>query len=170
MEDERGFGNIIFYIIAAIIAILTSLKSKKKQQGRPAEPGQGVPSGRFGFPDDLFDDTEEVQGQETVLIPGERLLRQGPTVASANMRNVAGEDVFAKEGMSSLDIVGTAKRFDKLIRSTSTYSYDSDPDGDIAGDVAVEASWFAGDDFDAREAVIFSEIINRYNIDRGLTI
>ena len=154
MEEERGFGNIIFYIILGIIAIVSSIKGKKKQQ--PGMPGGSAPSesGRTYFPDELFDEDEEEYAPErtdTAFSRGAEGKYEEPMAP-----------VFANEGVSALDHMETTRRFEELLRETSTHDgFDWDKSDQGADSEAGIDINLIPEEFDARQAVIYSEIINR---------
>jgi hypothetical protein len=170
MEEEKGIGNIIFYIVAAIIAVISSIKNKKKvPSGTP--PGYPQPSGKpGGFPDDMFDEPEEVgYGYEEVpepytTIPEPKTTPLTPvfTAEMEGSHSASTAEKFSGEGVSALDHVETARRFEELVRQTETvvydikeadlYDYDT-TDAEEAGDDF--------DDFDARKAIVWSTIIER---------
>ncbi len=172
MEEERGIGNIIFYIILAIIAIVSSIKGKKKQQGTPGGPAPSQ-QGRSYFPDELFEDDvddeatqrgywEKPMARETVITSESRPSQ----VFSGEMEGSYDEpmaSMFAGEGVSALDHMATSRRFEELLRETSTNDgFDwaaSEKDGfeDGAG-IDLE---LLPEEFDGRQAVILAEIINR---------
>jgi len=170
MEEEKGIGNIIFYIVAAIIAVISSIKSRKKvPPGTP--PGYPQTSGKpGGFPDDMFDDVEE----ETYSYEEEPApymtapVQTVPTVAPVFTAEAEGgysepmAEKYAGEGVSSLDHVETARRFEELVRQTETavydlkeadlYDYDSQETDEVDSDY---------EEFDARKAVVWATIIER---------
>jgi len=160
MDDDKGIGNIIFYVIAAIIAIVSSIKKKKNvPQGGGGLPQGDEKPGRF--PDDMFDDEEEPAYREEyrdepvrppILVP-EYSAREGTYEEPLAPK-------FSGEGISSLDHIETERRFEELLRETATiyetkeadlYDYDTIDDGEFTLD----------EEFDARKAVIWSEIIAR---------
>jgi hypothetical protein len=170
MDDEKGFGNIIFYIIAGIIAIISSIKSKKK-------PGQGMPGGPMpgqsppgGFPDDMFDEEPDefpLPGEyDTPPYQSEPVLqRQQPSVVAMTpeMEGAYGEPMSTSvtgEGVSALDFIETEKRFEELLKETSTFHYDWEKSNQ---QVEVDESDMDAlfDEFDGRKAVIYSEILAR---------
>jgi len=160
MEDERGIGNIIFYVIAAIIAIVSSIKKKKNLP----EGGSGLPPGEEkpgGFPDDMFDDEPEpVYSEEYMEEPVKQIAVVPEYSAMEGTYEEPLAPKFSGEGISSLDHIETERRFEELLRETATiydtkeaelYDYDTVDDGEFTLD----------EEFDARKAVIWSEIIAR---------
>lgn len=160
MDDDKGIGNIIFYVIAAIIAVVSSFKKKKNLP----EGGGGLPPGEerpVGFPDDMFEDEEEPAYREEY--------RDEPVRPPVNVPVYsAGEGTyeeplapkFSGEGISALDHIETERRFEELLRESATiydtkeaelYDYETVDDGEFTLD----------EEFDARKAVIWSEIIAR---------
>jgi len=171
MEEERGFGNIIFYIILGIIAIVSSIKGKKKQQ--PGIPGGSKPSeaGRSYFPDELFEDDDESapekgywdephRGEPVIAASG----RKDPAFSQATEGSYKEPmaSMFANEGVSALDHKATAKRFEELLKEPSINdSFDwNEPEKENEDDTRFDIDLIT-EEFDARKAVIFSEIINR---------
>lgn len=133
MEEERGIGNIIFYIILAIIAIVSSIKGKKKQQQQQGAPGGSQPSeqGRSYFPDELFEDDDEEpvrqrgywadpqRREPEIIVPG-----RAATIFSHEMEGKNEEplaSMFKGEGVSALDHMETNRRFEELIRENEMH-------------------------------------------------
>lgn len=170
MEEEKGIGNIIFYIVAAIIAVISSIKNKKKVPEGPP-PGYPQPSNRpGGFPDDMFDEPEEVPyGYEEVpepyvTIPEPKKAPATPvfTYDSEGSYSSPMAEKFSGEGVSALDHVETARRFEELVRQTETAVYDL-KEADLYDYDSVESNE-TGDEFgefDARKAIVWSTIIER---------
>jgi hypothetical protein len=172
MEEERGIGNIIFYIILAIIAIVSSIKGKKKQQ--PGVPGGAEPSqaGRSYFPDEIFDDEEDSPATERGY--WEETGREEPVIAASGRKDPAFSQsaegsyqepmaaMFANEGISALDHKATTRRFEELLKETPI---DDDFDWNKSEKGNDDEAGFnidsLSEEFDARQAIIFSEIINR---------
>ncbi|MBE0674941.1 MAG: hypothetical protein IH591_09800 [Bacteroidales bacterium] len=170
MEEERGLGNVIFYIIAAIIAIISSIKGKKK-------PGQGIPGGpipgepaRGGFPDDMFDEEtdefplpEEYEGQPYKPEPVMQKQRQSVASMTPEMEGAYHEPMansFSGEGVSALTFIETEKRFEELLKETATFDYDWDKT-DVQEQTEDADMDVLSDEFDGRKAVIYSEILTR---------
>lgn len=167
MEEEKGIGNIIFYIVAAIIAVISSIKNKKKvptgTQPQPSKrPG--------GFPDDMFDDPEEVAyGYEEVAEPYVTIPEPiAPAVTSVFTPEMEGSysgstaEKFSGEGVSALDHVETARRFEELVRQKENVVYDIKEADLYDYDLAeVEETADDFDDFDARKAIVWATIIER---------
>ncbi len=164
MDEEKGIGNIIFYVIAAIIAIVSSIKKKKNlPEGAGDMPQREKKPG--GFPDDMFDDDEEPVYQEEYQeeYRAEPVRQPIPVPVYSAAEGTYEEPLapkFSGEGVSSLDHIETERRFEELLRETATiydtkeaeiYDYDTVDDGEFT---LVE-------EFDARKAVIWSEIIAR---------
>ncbi|MFO7575161.1 MAG: hypothetical protein R6W67_08390 [Bacteroidales bacterium] len=172
MEEEKGFGNIIFYIILGIIAIVSSIKGKKKQQ--PEVPGGSKPSetGRSYFPDELFDDEEdesapergyweETNRKEPVIdAPGRTAAAYSQELEGRYEEPMAGK--FANEGVSALDHQATARRFEELLKEPSIHDgFDWNESEQETEDETSFNIDRLSEEFDARQAVIFSEIISR---------
>ncbi len=172
MEEERGIGNIVFYIILAIIAIVSSIKGKRKQQ--PGAPEGAAPSepGRSYFPDDLFDDDEEEYAQgrdyrEETYRAETVTATKGRTAATLSQEKEGRYEepmasMFSNEGVSALDHLSTAKRFEELLKETSIQDgFDWNDSGQESEDESeFDIDKLAGE-FDGRQAIIFSEIINK---------
>lgn len=169
MEEGKGFGNIIFYIILAVIALVSSFRNKKKQQeGMPGgEPARE--QGRGGFPDDMFDDyEEETSAEEFGRSPGrpaEVYRTSRPTIiigGAPEMEGLHEEPLAAaasREGVSALDHKETARRFDEHLREANVMSYEwEDHEQD---DSDKEEFNFLDGEFEGRKAIVFAEIINR---------
>ena len=173
MEEERGFGNIIFYIILAIIAIVSSIKGKKKQQ--QGAPGGSRPSkaDRSYFPDELFEGDEDEpapeRGRWEEAPPRETVIKAPGRTAAVSSIDMEGRNaepmaaMFANEGVSALDHMETTRRFDELIRAASTHdSFDWDEtEKATEEDVSGFNINLLTQEFDGRQAVILAEIINR---------
>lgn len=160
MDDEKGIGTIIFYVIAAIIAVISSIKKKKNlPEGSGDMPTEQNKPG--GFPDDMFDDVDEPVYREEYRdepVSPPILIPEYSAMEGTYEEPLAPK--FSGEGISSLDHIETAKRFEELLKETATsydfeeaehYDYDTIDDGEITLD----------EEFDARKAVIWSEIIRR---------
>ena len=120
MEDEKGIGNIIFYVIAAIIAIVSSIKKKKNlpEGAGDLPPGENKPG---GFPDDMFDDDEEPVYREEYR--DEPVRQPIPVPVYSAAEGTYEEPLapkFSGEGVSSLDHIETARRFEELMKETAT--------------------------------------------------
>lgn len=172
MEEDRGLGNIIFYIIAAIIAIISSIKGKKKPVPGSPEGGPARGGGGSGFPDDMFDEDED----EAFPFPPEydqRRYQPGPVVAesrpaaatmSSGTEGAYEEPMaaaFSGEGVSALNYIETARRFEELLKETSTagfnWSIENEEDA-VTDEIHLDT---ITSDFDGRQAVIYSEILAR---------
>jgi hypothetical protein len=168
MEEEKGLGNIIFYIIAAVIAIVSSLKKKKQPAGagdyRPAEERPG------GFPDDMFDDDIEEAGFPAEYKPEPvTTARQNPVMSAKKvyvpveegMHDEPMASTYAREGVSALDHIETARRFEEMVKEAAVKVYDL-KEADLYDydnpEVEPESPW---EDFEASKAVVWAEIINR---------
>jgi hypothetical protein len=170
MEEEKGIGNIIFYIVAAIIAVISSIKNKKKvPAGKP--PGYPQPSNKpGGFPDDMFDEPEEVPyGYEEVpepyIVIPEPVAAAVTSVFTPEMEgshSASTAEKFSGEGVSALDHIETARRFEELVRQTETVVYDIKEADLYDYDLAeVEEPMDDFEDFDARKAIVWATIIER---------
>ncbi|MBM3420893.1 MAG: hypothetical protein FJY11_07145 [Bacteroidetes bacterium] len=173
MEEERGLGNIVFYIIAAVIAIISSIKGKKKPV--PGSPGGGPPPERKGggFPDDMFEDEESefpfppTTREERTAPPPVFTARRKPTQEMVPGREGSYEEPMAAahsgEGVSALDYIETARRFDELLRETSTVEYNWSIESEREGMTEAEdkSIELITEDFDGRKAVIYSEVLSR---------
>jgi len=102
MDEERGLGNILFYVIAAIIAIVSAIKKKKDlpqgQTGTPEAEGRPV-----GFPEGMFDDMEDSAYQDD-YVQDEEILTPAQGYQSG-MEGVMPEPMavtFSGEGVSAL--------------------------------------------------------------------
>ena len=171
MEEERGFGNIIFYIILAIIAIVSSIKGKKKQQ--PGIPGGSKPSeaGRSYFPDELFEEDvesapekgywEETHRREPVIeAPGRTAAVFSKGTEGKHEKPVA--SMVTNEGVSALDHLAAARKFEELLKETSINDdFDWDESEQVTKDETIFDIDQLSEEFDGRQAVILSEIINR---------
>ncbi len=170
MEEEKGIGNIIFYIVAAIIAVISSIKNKKKV---PAGPPPGYPQPQNkpgGFPDDMFDEPEEVPyGYEEVpepyiTKPEPKRPAVTPVYTSEFEGNYAEPmaEKYSGEGVSALDHVETARRFEELVRQTETAVYDI-KEADLYDYDSVESDEVGEElaEFDARQAIVWATIIER---------
>ncbi|MDX9928371.1 MAG: hypothetical protein RBS37_00785 [Bacteroidales bacterium] len=168
MEDERGFGNILFYIIAAIIAIISSVRSKKKQQA--TLPGDGYPgdTADTDFPEEIFGE------EQTDTLPGTFLPGEGAPPSDYSYETFPeskGVDEgsyeeplaaqFAREGVSALDAVETARRYEELIRSASTFDSIMDADAEEEQNAGFYVLDNLQEEFEPIKAVIYSEILNR---------
>ncbi len=160
MSDERGFGNIIIYIIFAIIAIVSSIKGKKREVPR-GEPTGESREPRSGFPDDLFDDDDEFYGEEVARPQMSTATASHDKMSgSATRTSGAGSDAGKEtaSGHSALDAAATEKRFEELLQATET------GDVEIIDDEQEGVSYELVDilhEFDGRRAVIYKEIFDR---------
>jgi hypothetical protein len=171
MEEEKGIGSIIFYIVAAIIAIISSIKGKKKQQ--ETQTGEyPTPANRpGGFPDDMFDDeVEEPAYQEayndspwgsTPKVPEPAVRKVYPAFEAEGTLVEPMAEKFSGEGVSALDHVETARRFEELVRQTETKVYDL-KEADLYDYEAKESDIEEEEiEFDARQAIVWATIIER---------
>jgi len=160
MED---FGNILFYIIAAIIAILGALANKKKKAAQKPLPQTDVPDQKeeeISFPDieERKPATQyEMINPESLQTIGsgfegtslqsseDQAIKMGAEYEGSYSEPMAEE--FAAEGISVTDISIT----------------DSELGTDSEISLRDKNSWAKNliDEFDLPKAIIYSEILNR---------
>lgn len=151
MED---LGDILFYIIAAVIGLVTALGKKKKKPAAPlpskAEPVEEQDEGP------VFEEIDELDYQ----VDDKDFVIEGPLAFDPAME---GKYTEAMAGQFSDE--GKAQLFqDKVKASASTPEEKQGSGEEESTRVSEDASEGLEDilsDFDLRKAVIYSEILDR---------
>ena len=160
MED---IGGIIFYIIAAIIGIVTTVGKKKRDAAKMPPPvnSETIDKEVFGegFEDPVF---EEIIAEQT-FEPSPVFIEGGGSIEGGN--NPAGAYSWSDEFDFSIEGEGVETMADQFIsEGISAFSpLDENIEGEIIDEIALgeDTSEEMFEEFDLRKAVIYSEILNR---------
>ncbi len=158
--EEKDFGGIIFYIIAAIIGIVGSVAGKKKKQAASQLPDfesvdEDIPDPSYRRIDDPFDEARRRMEETIRRMTGEPVEMDYEQEGSYDEPMAA---AASSEGVSSItESMVKEDRFDELVSSMAT-NRDSENDSLISVDEDSIGSDIARE-FELKKAIIFSEIM-----------
>ena len=145
---KADFGDILYIIIFAVLMLAGALekvvKAKRQQQNTPPPP-----------PYDDFEDVEEPSSQQTPPQTLEEMLKR--MMQTTETQEQVGEDVYSEEAQSLEIIPETPDYYQPIV----TIQPEKDTFTLAPIDENNEAAEFQEYEFDIRQAVIASEILNR---------
>jgi len=151
-----GEGGLLFYIILGLVALIVSyLQNKAKPKTPdyteiPQDEPRDIWKELIDWDEEEYRDEKPEKKTEPIKTIPEYSSIEGPIQMDA-----------AHEGLSAMTAMGSTENFEyRSVENVTTYYTDLIKDTEIS-DVADESESSANFSFNLRDAVIYSEILNR---------